>query len=29
MGGACGVESGPGPGSRFWLELTAAETTLR
>lgn len=25
MGGACGVESNPGAGSRFWFELPAAE----
>jgi signal transduction histidine kinase len=24
MGGACGVESAPGQGSRFWIELKAA-----
>jgi signal transduction histidine kinase len=25
MGGRCGVEPGPGSGSRFWIELPAAE----
>ena len=24
MGGACGVESSPGKGSRFWLDLLPA-----
>ncbi len=28
MGGTCGVESEPGKGSSFWLELPAAESNL-
>jgi PAS domain S-box-containing protein len=29
MGGACGVESAPGNGSRFWIEMESPEETRR
>jgi signal transduction histidine kinase len=29
MGGSCGIDSEPGQGSRFWVELRAAEQEER